>query len=58
MMGKTVEQILEKMLGMKNRFNIISKDIKEYGNFLNEAAEAYEKLEDEHTRRIGEQKTF
>ena len=55
MMGKTVELILEKMFGMKERFNIISKDIAEYGEFLNEAAEAYEELESKHTALAEEQ---
>ena len=55
MKGTTVETAQKQFAGMKPTFNTIVEDMKKYSTFLSEAADYYEKIENQGTQKAQEQ---
>jgi len=55
MRGTTVDTAVSRFNSMQSKFETVSADIKAYGTFLGNAADAYDKAETEGTRKAQEQ---
>ena len=55
MKGKTVDMAVKQFKTMKPKFDSIYQDINKYSEFLTQAAENYDRVENEGTQRAQEQ---
>ncbi len=55
MKGETIDESQQRFTGMKPTFEAFCNDMKAYGNFLTQAAEAYEAAEREGVQKAREQ---
>lgn len=55
MKGTTIDTQRERFEGMRASFETFSKDIKDYADFLNRAAEAYDAAENKGTQQAQDQ---